>query len=80
MNDRHSALKYHTIREWVEKGELATDRVATADNHSDLYTKAVTGTIMHLLMYILKGYDCIYIADDLQHKLSDPRYFDRPAL
>ena len=33
MNDRHSALKYHTIREWVEKGELATDRVATADNH-----------------------------------------------
>ena len=38
MNDRHPALKYHTIREWVEKGELATDRVATADNHSDLYT------------------------------------------
>ena len=53
MNDRHSALKYHTIREWVEKGELATDRVATADNHSDLYTKAVTGTIMHSLMYVL---------------------------
>ena len=80
MNDRHSALKYHTVREWVEKGEIETDRVGSPDNHSDLCTKATSGITMHNLMFKMKGYEQIYISDELLQRLSNPDYFSGSKL
>ena len=80
MNDRHSALKYHTVREWVEKGEIETDRVSSPDNHSDLCTKATSGITMHNLMLKMKGYEQIYISDELLQRLSNPDYFSGSKL
>eukprot|EP01043_Picozoa_sp_COSAG02_P010357 COSAG02_NODE_363_length_23785_cov_21.830828_2_plen_268_part_00 len=56
MNDRHVALKYHTVRDWVTKGQLETRRVASKENGSDLGTKAVSGPIMDSLYLPMKGY------------------------
>lgn len=80
MNDRHVALKYHTIRDWVAKGQLEARRVASADNGSDLGTKAVSGPIMGNLYLPMKGYGQIYLDDDLRAHLSDPEYYVTAAL
>ena len=64
----------------VYKGEVETDRVGTSDNHSDLCTKATSGTTMHNLMFKLKGYEQIYISDELLQRLSAPDYFSGSKL
>ena len=80
MNDRHVALKYHTIRDWVDKGQLEARRVASADNGSDLGTKAVSGPIMGNLYLPMIGYGQIYLDDELRAHLSDPEYYVTAAL
>lgn len=80
MNDRHVALKYHTIRDWVAKGQLEARRVASEDNGSDLGTKAVSGPIMGNLYLPMKGYGQIYLDDELRAHLSDPEYYVTAAL
>ena len=80
VNDRHTALKYHTIREWVNDNQIITDRVGTLDNPSDLETKASSGTVMERLYLPLKGYAPTYISEQLQESLRDPSYYTQPAL
>eukprot|EP01046_Picozoa_sp_COSAG06_P075946 COSAG06_NODE_23989_length_675_cov_4.196181_1_plen_146_part_01 len=49
INNRHVALKYHFIRDAFLKRRIVTDFVGTADNHSDLGTKATSpGTFKKL--------------------------------
>ena len=42
--------------------------------------KATSGTTMHNLMFKMKGYEQIYISDELLQRLSNPDYFSGSKL
>ena len=41
---RHVAIRYHFIRDLVEKGEVALDWVAGANNPADILTKPLNAS------------------------------------
>jgi hypothetical protein len=73
INNRHVALKYHFIRDAYLKRRIVTDFVGTADNHSDLGTKATSpGTFKKLVMR-MKGYEPFWIPEHSRdHIMNTP--------
>ena len=73
INNRHVALKYHFIRDAFLKRRIVTDFVGTADNHSDLGTKATSpGTFKKLVMR-MKGYEPFWIPEHSRdHIMNTP--------
>ena len=54
---RHMDTRYFALQEWVENDLIHLKRVATADNESDMLTKAVGRTIFYRHKEYVMGYN-----------------------
>ena len=61
-------LKFHALREHVKKGFITTERVPTADNVSDGYTKSLTTSDWKNSGMKSKGYGPIYPYETKTHE------------
>ena len=67
------ALKYHFIRDAFLKRRIVTDFVGTADNHSDLGTKATSPGTFKKLVMMMKGYEPFWIPEHSRdHIMNTP--------